>query len=41
MAEAYYRSHSSADPVKTAQWRVDEIGLFHDGTWNDSGPMPP
>lgn len=30
MAEAWWHTHRTADPVKTAQWRVDEIGLFHD-----------
>ena len=30
MAEAYWSTHSCADPAKTAQWRVDEFGLFHD-----------
>lgn len=30
MAEAYWITHSTADPVSTAQWRVDEMGLFHD-----------
>jgi hypothetical protein len=40
MAEAYYGSDSNADPVKMVQWRVDEIGLFHDDAWNDSGPLP-
>lgn len=30
MAEAYYITHKQSDPVKFAQWRVDEFGLFHD-----------
>jgi hypothetical protein len=30
MAEAYYITTSRAIPSKVAQWRVDEIGLFHD-----------
>jgi hypothetical protein len=29
MAEAYYSTHKQSDPVKVAQWRVDETGLFH------------
>jgi hypothetical protein len=30
MAEAWWNTHKTSDPVKTAQWRVDEIGMFHD-----------
>ena len=30
MAEAYFLSHTGSDPVKVAQWRVDEFGLPHD-----------
>ncbi len=29
MAAAYFVTHGRSDPVKVAQWRVDEIGLFH------------
>lgn len=29
MAEAYYVTHKQSDPVKVAQWRVEEMGLFH------------
>lgn len=30
MAEGYHRTHFYADPAKTAQWRVDEMVMFHD-----------
>lgn len=30
MAEAYYITHNQSDRVKVAQWRVDELGPFHD-----------
>jgi len=29
MAAAYYITHKESDPAKVAQWRVNEIGLFH------------
>ena len=29
MAAAYYTTHKQSDPAKVAQWRVDEMGLFH------------
>jgi hypothetical protein len=39
-AEGLIVTHKQSDPVKVAQWRVNEIGLFHGDTWNDSGPIP-
>lgn len=30
MAEAYWLSHPNSDPVKVAQWRVDQFGLLHE-----------
>lgn len=30
MAEAYWLTHPKCDPVKVAQWRVDQFGLLHE-----------
>ena len=30
MAEAYWLTHPNSDPVKVAQWRVDQFGLLHE-----------
>jgi hypothetical protein len=37
MAKAYYLTHRQSDPVKAAQWRVDECGLFHDDSDQSRG----